>query len=62
MTRYVQSTSTGEPNYAYALYGILDSGEKVSLVRGMNKETQVFVEKEIENYLGIKNRKVPDEA
>ena len=62
VTRYVQSTSNGEPNYAYALYAILTSGEKVSLIRGMNRETQSYVEQEIERFLGIKNRKVPDEA
>ncbi len=62
VTKYVQSTSNGVPNYAYALYAVLDSGEKVSLIRGMNFETQSFVEQEIEGYLGIQNRKVPEES
>lgn len=62
VSRYVQSTTNGEPNYAYALYAIMDSGEKVSLIRGMNRETQVYIEREIEDYLGIKNRKVPEES
>jgi hypothetical protein len=61
VTKYVQSTSNGVPNYAFALYAILQSGEKVSLIRGMNKETQVFVEKAIEDYLEIKNVSVPEE-
>lgn len=62
VTQYVQSTSNGEPNYAYALYAILTSGEKISLLRGMNRETQLYIEQEIENYVGIKNRKVPEEV
>lgn len=62
VTRYVQSTTNGNPNYAYALYAILKSGEKISLIRGMNHEAQVYIERSIEDYLGIKNRKVPEEA
>lgn len=62
VTRYTQSTTNGNPNYAYALYAIMQDGEKISLVRGMNRETQVYVEQEIEGYLGIKNQKVPEES
>lgn len=62
VSRYVQSTSNGVPNYAYALYAIRDNGEKESLIRGMNRETQIFVEQEIEGYLGIRNKKVPEES
>ncbi|MEP6646188.1 MAG: hypothetical protein ABJC12_03800 [Saprospiraceae bacterium] len=62
VSKYVQSTSNGVPNYAYALYAILNSGEKVSLIRGMNFETQAYIEKAIEDYLEIENVKVPDEA
>lgn len=62
VTRYVQSTSNGNPNHAYALYAIMNNGDKVSLIRGMNRETQVYVEQEIEGYLGIKNKKVPEES
>ncbi len=62
VSQYVQSSKNGIPNYAYALYAILDSGEKVSLVRGMNRETQSYLERSMEEYLGIKNIKVPDEV
>lgn len=62
VTKYVQSTTNGNPNYAYALYAIMKSGEKISLLRGMTREAQVFIEREIEDYLGIKNRKVPEES
>ncbi len=62
VSRYIQSTNNGVPNYAFALYAILKSGEKKSLIRGMNQETQAYVEKAIEKYLGIKNSKVTGEA
>jgi len=62
VSKYVQSTSNGVSNYAYALYAILKTGEKVSLIRGMTLETQVYIEKAIEEYLDIKNTKVPDEV
>ncbi|MEP6647347.1 MAG: hypothetical protein ABJC12_09655 [Saprospiraceae bacterium] len=62
VSKYVQSTTNGVQNYAYALYAILNSGEKVSLIRGMNFETQAYIEKAIEDYLEIENVKVPDEA
>lgn len=61
VTKYVQSTSNDVPNYAYALYAILDTGEKRALIRGMNRETQIYIEKEIEGFLGIKNLRVPEE-
>ena len=61
VTKYVESTTNGNPNYAYALYAILDDHSKVALLSGMNRPTQVYIEREIENYLGIKNRKVPEE-
>ena len=63
VTKYVQSTTNGVPNHAYALYAIIkDTGEKIPLLRGMNRVSQVYIEREIENYLGIKNRKVADEV
>lgn len=62
VSKYVQSTTNGNPNYAYALYAIMDDGEKVALIRGMNRQTQVYIEREMEDYLGIKNKKVPEES
>ena len=61
VSRYVSSTTNGKPNYAYALFAILKTnGRKVKLVKGMNRETQLYLEQEIEKYLGIKDRPVPD--
>jgi hypothetical protein len=62
VSKYIQSRTNGVPNYAFALYAILKNGEKVSLVRGMTRETQTFIENEVEKYLNIKDRAVPEEA
>jgi hypothetical protein len=61
VSRYTASTTNGVPNYAYALYVILKSGERISLLRGMNWETQQYLEQEIEAYLGIMNKTVENE-
>jgi len=61
VTKYVSSTTNGNPNYAYGLYAILKTnGKKVSLIKGMNRETQLYLEQEIERYLKIKDRTVLD--
>jgi len=61
VSKYTASTSNGVPNYAYALYAIMKNGDKVSMVRGMNRETQHYIEQELENYLGITNIRVSGE-
>lgn len=57
VTKYVKSTTNGEPNYAYALYAIRNNGRKVKVIDGMNKETQLYLEQEIERFL-----RLPDES
>jgi hypothetical protein len=61
VSKYTASTSNGVPNYAYALYAIMNNGDKVSMLRGMNRETQHYIEKELETFLGITNIKVSGE-
>ncbi len=61
VSKYTASTSNGVPNYAYALYAIMKNGDKVSLLRGMNRETQHYIEQELETFLGIANEKVKEE-
>jgi hypothetical protein len=61
VSKYTASTTNGVPNYAYALYAIMKDGSKVSLLRGMNKETQRYIEQEIEGHLHIKNKFVDEE-
>ena len=58
VNRYTSSTTNGKPNYAYALYAILKNGNKQEVIKGMNKETQLYLEQEIERYLKIKDRPV----
>ena len=59
VSKYVASTTNNVPNYAYALYAILKTNRrKVQLVKGMNRETQLYLEQEIERYLHIKDRHV----
>jgi hypothetical protein len=61
VSKYVSSTTNGNPNYAYGLYAILKTnGKKISLIKGMNRETQLYLEQEIERYLKIKDRPVSD--
>jgi hypothetical protein len=61
VSKYTASTTNGVPNYAYALYAVMKDGSKVSLLRGMNKETQRYIEQEIEGFLSIKNESVDGE-
>jgi len=58
VSRYVSSKVNGQPNYAYGLYAILRNGKKLELIKGMNKQTQLYIEQELERYLGIEDRTV----
>ena len=61
VSKYVASTTNNTPNYAYALYAILKTnGRKIRLIKGMNRETQLYLEQEIERYLKIKDRHISD--
>jgi hypothetical protein len=61
VSKYTASTTNGVPNFAYALYAVMKDGSKESLLRGMNRETQRYIEVEMERFLGIKNKKVSGE-
>jgi hypothetical protein len=58
VTKYVDSRTNGNPNFAYALYVILKSGKKLQLAKGMNAQTQRYLEYEIESFLGIEDRRI----
>jgi len=62
VTRYVSSTTNGVPNHAHALYAITKNGQKHSLIKGMNKETQLYLEQEIELFLDIKDEEIKGEV
>jgi len=53
VTRYVASRTNGVPSHAYALYAIMHNDRRVEILKGMNRETQLYIEQEIENYLEI---------
>ncbi|MBT8218820.1 MAG: hypothetical protein KJP00_03300 [Bacteroidia bacterium] len=61
VTRYVASTTNGVQNHAYGLYAILKNEKRVQILKGMNRETQLYIEQEIENYLEIKDKKITGE-
>ena len=46
---------------AYALSAVLSNDQTIELVRGLNKETQLYLEQEIERYLGIRDEVVSSE-
>lgn len=62
VSRYVSSITNGVPQHAYALYAITSNDRRISLLRGMNKETQLYIEQEIENFLDIDDVQVMDEV
>jgi len=62
VSRYVSHRTNNVPSYAYALYAILHNGKKIQILKGMNRETQLYIEQEIENYLEIKDSSVNGEV
>lgn len=62
VSKYTSSTTNGKPNYAYALYAILHNTQKIKLLSQMNLETQLYLEQEIERFLGIQDQYVADEV
>lgn len=62
VSKYVSSTTNGVPNHAYALYVITKDGRKYPIVKDMNKETQLYIEQEIEMFLGIEDQQVVNEV
>lgn len=62
VTRYVSSTTNGVANHAHALYAITKDGNKHALIKGMNKETQLYIEQEIELFLDIEDEPIRGEV
>lgn len=61
VTKYVAGKTNDKPHYAYALYALLANGKKLKLLRGMNLETQRYLEYEIESFLHLRDATVPGE-
>ncbi|MEK9671034.1 MAG: hypothetical protein VW268_00835 [Rhodospirillaceae bacterium] len=52
----------GSNRIGYAVHAILDKCDNVKVLGGLDSEEQaIFIEKEIEKFLGIEDRKVPGE-
>ena len=62
VSRYVASRTNGNPNYSYALYAIEKNGKKTTLIKGMNRATQQYLESAIERFLKIKDRRIRGEV
>lgn len=62
VSKYVSTIVNGQPNYAYALYAITKQERRVRLIEGMNKETQLYLEQEIERYLDLEDVPVGNEV
>ncbi len=62
VSRYVSSTTNGVANYAYGLHAILKNGKNIKLIKGLNKETQLYLEQEIERFLDIDDENVRGEV
>jgi len=59
--KYTKSKTNGQPNYAYSLNAkVADKNAPIVLLEGMNRETQLYLEQEIERYLNITDATVPD--
>ena len=63
---YVKRHSPGESNgrkvYAYEVHLKLKNGKDVNLIKNLKSEDAAwFIEQRIEQYMGIENRKMPDE-
>lgn len=62
VTRYTDKIGKKkEAIQAYALSAILDNNKVIDLVKGMDKDTQLYLEQEIETYLGIKDKLIKGE-
>ena len=61
--KYVQSTTNGTPNYAYSVNVIKVGEEEKTILKGIkNKQKALYFEQEIERFLNIQDRKVPNEV
>jgi len=63
--RYVSSRTNGVANYAFSVNAKvsgINGNKDVSILKGLKKENKaLYIEQEIELYLGIKDRRVPGE-
>jgi len=60
--KYVRSRTNGRPDYAFSVQAILKDKRHVRLVKGLQFPDQaLYIEQEVEHFLGIKDRPVEEE-
>jgi len=61
--KYTSSKTNGRPNYAYAVHVKKNTGDDIRLLKGFtSKDKALYIEQEIERYLGILDRRVEEES
>ena len=59
---YVAATQNKRPVYAYAVYLITNTGKEIKILKGLDTPQQaLYVEQEVEKFLGLVDRKVRGE-
>ena len=62
VTRYTEKIGRkSKPVQAYALSAVLKNNRVLPILKGMDKSTQLYLEQEIETYLGIKDKPIEGE-
>ncbi len=60
--RYVNGRTNGNPNYAFALMINMKNKEEFQLLKGINKAPQaIFIEQQIEKFIGVKDKPMAGE-
>ena len=64
VSRYTErfNKKKGKGVQAYALSAVLTNNQVVELVKGLDRDTQLYLEQEIETYLGIIDKRVDGEV
>lgn len=61
--KYVSHTTNGVPVHAYAVVAKFDNGEELEIIKGLkSKNKALFIEQEIEIFLGMKDKKTTGEV
>ena len=59
---YVSHTENKQPKYAYAVYAITQTGKEIKVLKGLATPQQaLYIEQEVEKFLGLVDRKVSGE-
>lgn len=64
VTRYTEKIKGKKTKgmQAYALSAVLHNGKVIELLKGMDRKTQLYIEQEIEQYLGIEDQPIQGET